>query len=144
MYVCIMQSQIFQLDQETERNATVTLRGLDMTNAAIAERIKDLDSSKMSIVQLKTLEQQLSKDTVVSINSDRVIMKLVCMYMYVHVCVYVCKLTFYLFIFNCRRNSCCLVRNLRVNTQILQGTYSMHNGFFFHCSVFPHTAKASA
>ena len=75
MCVCIMQSQIFQLDQDTERNATVTLRGLDMTNAAIAERIKDLDSSKMSIVQLKTLEQQLSKDTVVSINSDRVIMK---------------------------------------------------------------------
>ena len=65
MIICM---QVFDLDQSTERDTKVTLRGLKkvMTIGTLVDNIERIDPSNMTTVQLKTLEQQLCKDYVVN------------------------------------------------------------------------------
>ena len=51
--------QIFDLDLDTERDTTVTLRGLKMENSKLVDSIDKLDPSNMTVVQLKSLEKDV-------------------------------------------------------------------------------------
>ena len=51
--------QVFDLDLDTERDSTVTLRGLKMENSKLVDSIDKLDPSNMTVVQLKSLEKDV-------------------------------------------------------------------------------------
>lgn len=51
--------QVFDLDLDTERDTTVTLRGLKMENSKLVDSIDKLDPSNMTVVQLKSLEKDV-------------------------------------------------------------------------------------